>query len=192
MRSDIGSVINLIADLKEQADVYKKRLAATPGIEEEYNALMTERSNLTAKYNEMQAKMMEAKVAQGLESEQKGERFTLIESGKLPEKSFKPNRLAIILIGFVLGLGAGVGLAAVIEFSDTSFRDAESLARFSGFPVLTVIPKIVTREDRKKRFMVRITGVAIVLVSIVVLVVLFDNYVMDLDVFWTKIMRKIS
>jgi len=192
LKSDIGSTGNQIRDLKEQADVYRERLAATPGIEEKYNALLTERNNLTAKYNEMQAKMMEAKIAQGLESKQKGERFSLIESAKLPEKPFKPNRLAIVLIGIVLGLGAGVGFASIIEFSDTSFKNAESLSRATGFPVLTVVPKIITRQDRSRRNIVRVTGVVTAVVAMVVLAVLFDNYVMDLDVVWAKIMRKVS
>ena len=192
LRFDIDSSRNRIEYLGKQEELYKKRLAATPGVEEKYNVLLIEKNNLQIKYNEMQAKMMEAEVAEGLVSKQKGERFTLIESAKRPEKPFKPDRRAIALVGIVMGLGVGVGLAAVLEFSDTSFRNAESLARYTGFPVLTVIPKIVNREDRKNRFMVRATVVATAVVFVVVLVVLFDNYVMDLDVVWAKIMRRIS
>ncbi len=137
-----------------------------------------------------QAKMMEARVSQELETKQQGERFTLVESATLPDKPFKPNRLAIILIGIVLGIGAGVGFASIIEFSDTSFRDAESLHRATGFPVLTVVPKIITSQDRTRRFMKRIILSVTVITSVVVLIVLFNNYVMDLNVVWAKIMRK--
>jgi len=170
LRFDIDSSRNRIEYLGKQEELYKKRLAATPGVEEKYNVLLIEKNNLQIKYNEMQAKMMEAEVAEGLVSKQKGERFTLIESAKRPEKPFKPDRRAIALVGIVMGLGVGVGLAAVLEFSDTSFRNAESLARY----------------------MVRATVVATAVVFVVVLVVLFDNYVMDLDVVWAKIMRRIS
>jgi len=192
LKSDIGSIINQIEDLKKQAGMYRERLAATPGIEENYNAILSERNSLNAKYNEMQGKMMEAKVAQGLESQQKGERFSLVEPAIFPEKPFKPNRLAIILIGIVLGLGAGVGFASIVEFSDTSFRDADSLSRATGFSVLTVVPKIITRQDRSRRRMVRVASVVTTLLVMVLLIVFFDNYVMDLDVVWAKIMRKIS
>ncbi|MBC8440383.1 MAG: chain-length determining protein [Deltaproteobacteria bacterium] len=192
LNSDISSLNNQIDDLEQQAVVCREKIAATPGVEEKYNAILSERNTLYTKYNEMQAKMMEAKVAQGLESEQKGERFTLIESAILPEKPFKPNRLAIVLIGIVLGLGAGVGFASIVEFSDTSFRDAESLTRATGFPVLTVVPCIVTRQDRMRRIMVRSAGFATAVVVLGVSVFLFDHYVMDLDVVWAKIMRRIS
>jgi len=192
LKSDISSVKNQLRDLEKQAGVYKERLAATPGVEEKYNALLSERNSLNQKYNEMQGKMMEAKVAQGLESKQKGERFTLIESATLPEKPFKPNRLAILLIGIVLGVGAGVGIASVMEFADTSFRDAESLTRATGYPVLTVVPRIITRQEKIRFMRNRIYGLIAIVAGCVLMVVLFNTYVMDLDVLWAKIIRRIS
>ncbi|MCG8614682.1 MAG: hypothetical protein MI802_00590 [Desulfobacterales bacterium] len=192
IKSDISSVENHILDLNGQAREYRNRLAAAPDVEGRYNEMVTERNNLTAKYKEMQAKMMEAKVAHALESQQKGERFSLVESATLPEKPFKPNRLAILLIGVVLALGAGIGVAAVAEFADDSVRDEDLLERFSGFPVLTSIPMILTAEDRRRIFKKRLALTASTVTAGIVFVFLFDAYVMDLDVFWAKVVRKIS
>lgn len=192
MKSDVESTMNHMKDLEKEATVYKERLAATPGVEEKYNNLLTEKQSLTAKYNDLQAKMMEAKVAQGLESQQKGERFTLVESARLPESPEKPNRLAILLIGIVLGIGAGVGFASIMEFSDTSFRDSETLIRATGFPVLTEVPIIITREDRVKNRVKRLVIILVILGSIGAAVILFHIYVMDLDVLWAKLMRRFS
>ncbi|MFH2093438.1 MAG: Wzz/FepE/Etk N-terminal domain-containing protein, partial [Pseudomonadota bacterium] len=147
LKSDIGSTGRQIIELEKQADAYRLRLSATPGVEEKYNNLVAVRNNLYIKNTDLQAKMMEAKVAREFESKQKGERFTLVESARLPEKPDKPNRVAIILIGIVLGLGAGVGLASIVEFSDSSFRNAEALSKATGFQVLSEIPRIVTKED---------------------------------------------
>lgn len=192
IRSDIGSVKHNIRDLEEQAALYRDRLAATPGVEEKYNAMLTEKNFLTSKLADLQAKMMEAQVAEELESKQKGERFTLVESARLPETPYKPNRLAILLIGIVLGLGAGVGFASLVEFSDTSFRDAETLARATGFPVLTDVPRIITREDRVRQNTRRIAVLAALVLVVGLGIFLFDAYVMDLDVLQAKIMRRIS
>jgi polysaccharide chain length determinant protein (PEP-CTERM system associated) len=192
LKSDIRSAQNQIRNLDKKKEEYRGRLAAAPDVEAEYNEIVTERTNLTGKYKEMQAKMMEAKVAHALESQQKGERFTLIESATLPEKPFKPNRMAIVMIGFVLALGAGVGLAAIAEFADDSVRDPLALERISGFPVLTSIPFIVTREERVKAFKLRIGGVATAVTAMVIVVFLFDAYVMDLNIFISKVIRKLS
>ncbi len=192
IRSDIQSVKNSIKEFEEEADLYRARIAATPGVEEKYNALISERNFLRAKQADLQAKMMEADVAEDLESKQKGERFSLIESARLPEKPYKPNRLAILLIGIVLGIGAGVGFASIVEFSDTSFRDSETLARITGFPVLTEVPNIITEEDKKKKKTRQMVIAIVILTGIITGVVLFDSFVMDLDVLWAKIMRRIS
>lgn len=192
LKSDVGSFENHIRDLEKEAEVYKKRLAGTPGVEEEYNGFLMEKRNLMIKYNDLQAKMMEANIARELESKQKGERFTLIESARLPEKPFKPNRLAITLIGIVLGIGAGIGFASIMEFSDTSFRDSESLIRATGFPVLTEVPQIITRGDRTMIFRKRILSFAVILIVLILSIIAFDSYVMDLDVLAAKIMLRFS
>ena len=51
---------------------------------------------------------MQADVAKQLESESKGEKFTLIEPAALPEKPISPNRPAIVFLGFILALGCRI------------------------------------------------------------------------------------
>jgi polysaccharide biosynthesis transport protein len=192
IRTDITSVRNHLENLEKEAAEYQARLAATPEVEEKYNVLLTQRNTLKLKLSDLQAKMMDARVSQTLETEQKGERFSLVESARLPDQPFKPNRLAIALIGIVLGIGAGVGLAAIVEFSDTSFRDGETLARATGFPVLTEVGRIITAEERMKMRVKRLAGFVAAAGIIAGAVFLFHLYVMDLDVFWAKVMRRFS
>jgi hypothetical protein len=133
---------------------------------------------------------MEAKVAQGLEKENIGERFTLIDPARLPEKPVRPNRPVILLIGLILGLGAGVGTAALQEANDHSARRSEDLAKAGPFPVLAEIPEIFTLQDvlRKRRSHKIIGGIAIILVVLTVLFIHF--FVMDLDVLWARAARR--
>jgi len=141
-RSEIASVGKQITANEEKITHYRTLIEATPKVEEFYRTLISERDNLQHKYSELRQKHMQAQVAQGLEKNQQGERFSLIEPPLLPEKPSKPNRLAIILIGVVLGIGAGVGTAAMLEFSDQSIRTPEALSRLTSCPVLATIPEI--------------------------------------------------
>jgi polysaccharide chain length determinant protein (PEP-CTERM system associated) len=191
-QSEMASVKRQIQELNSSVDAYRMRIAGTPKVEEAYNVLMIARVNTQAKYDDLMRKHMEARVAHGLEKEQKGERFTLIEPPRLPEKPYKPNRLAIMLIGIVLGMGAGVGMAALREFSDDAVRSADSLTLATRFPVLAGIPEIQTREDIARQRMLRIAGAGTLLLVIVVGVAIFHFAVMDLDVFWAKLIRKFS
>jgi succinoglycan biosynthesis transport protein ExoP len=191
-QADIASVKRQINDGVQKANMHRTWVAATPKVEEAYNALVSERNNTQAKYNDLMRKLMEANVAYGLEKEQKGERFTLIDPAKFPEKPYKPNRLAILLVGFILSIGAGVGFASFREYSDHSVRSFEDLARVTAFPVLTVIPEIVTRKDRiRKRRKLRILTIGGILFIIIGLLA-FHYLVMDFNVFWAKLMRKMA
>jgi capsular polysaccharide biosynthesis protein len=122
---------------------------------------------------------MESKVASGLEKGQMGERFTLIDAARLPEKPVFPNIPAILLIGLVLGIGAGVGSAALKEFSDQSVRTAGALSSALGLPVLAVIPDIVSAEDTAQDKQQRRQILIWTSVVIVCAVVVFHFFVMD-------------
>ena len=191
-RADLLSTQRQIEKLNAEAAEYRRRISATPKVEEEYNAILSGRNTTQIKYSDLMRKLMEAQVARGLEKEQKGERFTLIEPPRLPEKPFKPNRLAIMLIGLVLGIGAGVGFAALREFSDDAVRGTDRLEAETKFPVLAGIPIILSPADvsrlRRKR-----TALAVGVIAAVVAGVLIIHFlVMDLDVLWAIIMRKLG
>jgi len=191
-RSEIESIEQQIRKLNEDAAQYRGRLAATPGVEEEYRSLAAARNSTQAKYDDLVRKLMEAQVAQGLEKEQKGERFTMMEAPRLPEKPYKPNRAAIILIGIVLGIGAGVGFAALREFSDDAVRGFDALEGATELPVLAGIPEILTLQDIRRQRSRRVALAFGVVGAVVIGVIVFQFFVMDLDVFWAKLMRRLA
>jgi succinoglycan biosynthesis transport protein ExoP len=191
-KSEMESVRRQVEELNSGAEQYRNRIAATPKVEESFNVLMAARNNTQAKYDDLMRKHMEARVAHGLEKEQKGERFTLIEPPRLPEKPFKPNRLAIMLIGFVLGVGAGIGLAALREFSDDAVRDADALTMATRFPVLAGIPDIMTARDITGRRLKRLVWTGAAAGAVALGLVVFHFMVMDLNIFWAKLMRKLA
>jgi hypothetical protein len=166
---------------------------ATPRVEEEYKALFVERNNTQAKFNDLMAKVLEARVAHGLEKEQKGERFTVVDPARFPEKPDNNlTRLAVFLIGMVLGLVTGVGTASLREYTDDSVRTAEGLMSATSSPVLVTLPEIVTERDRALRRVKRMVILLGVFVVIVGGVLAFHLLVMDLNVFWAKLARRVA
>lgn len=191
VQTDMVSVRRQIKEANKMADVYRQRIANTPKVEETYNYILSQRNNTQAKYDDLMRKHMEAKVAHGLEKEQKGEHFTLIEPARVPKKPYKPNRLKILFIGIVLAVGSGVGWATLREMNDHSIRDSDSLTMATSFPVLASIPEIVTEEDiqRKKKRQVIVT--AALVLGVIGSVVTFHFLVMKLNVLWMKLMQRI-
>lgn len=171
---------------------YQKRVERSPTVEREYANLARDYETAKRKYTEIQSKVMEAQVAQGLESSQRGERFTLVEPAQVPERPFKPNRKAIVLIALVLALGAGVGLAAARESLDRSVRSPEELYGLGGVPVLAVLPLVETDHERRTRrwrtAVLGMTGCAACGAALL----LVHHYLMPLDILWFKVQGKVG
>jgi uncharacterized protein involved in exopolysaccharide biosynthesis len=177
-------------ELRAKLTEYEEKLAASPQIEREFRALMRDYETSTLKYQELTAKQMAAQVSQTLESEQKGERFSLIEPPLLPEKPAKPNRLAIALLGTMLAFAGGVGSTAVAEALDPTIYGRAGLIALTGSPPLAVIPQIVTASEVRMQATVRAMSVAAVLLAIVLALVAVHLFYQPLDILWFRALRK--
>jgi polysaccharide chain length determinant protein (PEP-CTERM system associated) len=192
LRSEITSTKRHIDTFNKKRDELRQRIAATPGVEEGYKNILIQRNNLQLKFDDLSKKFMEAKVSSGMEKEQKGERFTLIDAARLPEKPVKPNVPAILLIGLVLGIGCGAGLAAIKEQVDDTAWSPETLVRATSYPVLANIPEIVTWQEillmKSKRKNIMIAAACVLLAG----PVMFHFLIMDLDIFWARFLRTMA
>jgi polysaccharide chain length determinant protein (PEP-CTERM system associated) len=191
-QAEMESVKRQIAILTEKRNDMRRRVNASPRVEEGYKALFTERTDVQAKYDDLMKKYMEANVARSLEKEQMGERFTLLDAARLPEAPVIPNVPVILLVGLVLGTTGGAGIAAYNEISDTAVYSADALARIMPFPIVAGLPEIVTEEDRaRRRSRRRLAVIGTVILAIVALAAI-HFLIMDLDVFWARLMRKLA
>jgi succinoglycan biosynthesis transport protein ExoP len=189
---EIESLKKQTVKLNEKWHEYLKRLENTPEVERQYSSLARDYENARLKYRETMDKFMEAKRAEELEEARGGEKFTIIDPAQFPEKPHKPNRLAIMVIGLILSMGTGIGLSSVVEYSDHSIRNPDTLAKITGAPVLATIPRIVTeeeeRKERKKRFLILVGSGATFLLAIIIL----HLFVIDLDLLWLKITKRLG
>lgn len=199
LQSQLESTLNEIKSqqtkkeqLQAKLDEYEKRISAAPEVEREYRAMQRELQNATAKYQDISAKQMHAQVAQQLESESKGERFTLIDPAALPEEPVSPNRPAIIFLSFVLALGSGFGLAAVAESMDHAIRGAKGVANTLQVMPLAAIPYQFTDNETRKRSNRKWKVLGASAVAILVAVLLVHFFMSPLDVLWFRVLRKAS
>ena len=179
-------------ELKAKIADFEQRLLNSPRVEREYRDLTRDYDNALAKYREVKAKQQEAELAEALERERKGERFSLIEPPQLPEKPAKPNRLAILFLGFVFSIAGGIGIVAVAESLNDSIKTPQELVNVIGAPPLVVIPYIENAVDQARRQRMRMSLVVSVLVLGVGTLTAFHFVVMPLDVAWFVMLRRLG
>ena len=136
-----------LTELMAKRDSYEDRLTRSPEVEREYTALMREYDSKRAQFREIQDKQETARLAESLETEQKGERFTLIDPPRVPKEPVSPNRLAIIVFGLVLAAGLGMGLAAIADAVDSTVRGTRDVMELFGTAPIASIGYIRTQED---------------------------------------------
>ena len=119
----------------------------TPRVAQGLDVLIRDRDSAQKKFDELRNKKMNAQIAQNLESENKSERFTLLEPPILPEKPFKPDRKKIFGIGIFLALASSVGAALFLESIDKRIRGVEAFTHVLGYRPLAVIPFLQIEEE---------------------------------------------
>ena len=188
--ADIRGNEENIKILTEKMERYEGYLSRAPQIEKEYQSLLRDYQNTRMKYQEIRAKKMSADLAQNLESERKGERFTLIQPPELPIDPVSPNRTAMVFLAVILGLGAGLGVVIMLEAMSAAVFGAAEVTALTGIAPLAIIGYMETQEEEghhnRKRILIVLGLICIGLLAML----LFHLFVKPLDVTWYILLRK--
>ncbi|HHH13825.1 MAG TPA: lipopolysaccharide biosynthesis protein [Thiolapillus brandeum] len=186
------SLLKTRTEVQKQIERLQKLAAEAPRVEREYREITREYDNAVLKYKELKNKQIEAQLAESLETESKGERFVVVEPPLLPEEPASPNRLAILLIGFVLSLGVGAANVGIRETLDKSVHGSRDLIEATGSPPLAVIPRIETDSDRRSRILRRLLAVLLVLGLIAAALAVVHFAYRPLDVLYYQALNRLG
>jgi hypothetical protein len=189
-RNDRAALAAQIPALRARIASLERSQTLAPEVEREYAVLQRDLAGEQAKYNEIRQKQLEAQLAQNLETERKGERFTLIEPPLQPQEPFQPNRPAILLLGFVGALGCAVALMFLLELLDTRIRDRAHLIALLAVPPLAVIPAQELDEEVEARRRLRLRTAALGGALALLLLIGVHWFYQPLDMLWLRLMRR--
>jgi polysaccharide chain length determinant protein (PEP-CTERM system associated) len=128
--------------LQDQINTYQGRLSLSPGVEEQYKALMRDYETAQKFYNDLLAKKNESEMQTDMERRQQGEQMSLLNPANPPDVPSFPNRLLFAGGGLAAGLTFGLGLAIWLEMRDKSIRDEQDVLAALEMPMLVSVPWI--------------------------------------------------
>jgi protein tyrosine kinase modulator len=150
--------------VRTEISEYQRRIEAVPGLESEWVALTRDYDTQQAAYKDLLTKSGAAQVAANLDKQDIGERFRIVDPAVVPVHPLRAIRAAVNGAGIAIGLLLGIGIAALLEIRDASFRTDSDVLEVLSLPVLALVPRIEIAEEkvglRRRRLAMSLTGIA--------------------------------
>ena len=189
-KARLNSLTDQKRSLQAKVGQLQSQVTQSPQVERGLFTLMRDYENAKSKYEEVKSKQVNAKIAENLESENKAERFSILEPPVFPDKPIKPSRKKIVFFGFLAGIACALALAALLETLDKRVRGVESLTSIINMRPLVIVPYITTQgELRSKENTLRYSLISS-LIFVILALLIIHFLVMPLDLLIIKIMNK--
>jgi len=154
-----NTVKNLVLNLKKQKILLKKNikkqreeLNLLPQRERKFGQLernfkMSEEIKSYLLKQQSEAKMVKAS---------RISKNKILDLALLPYKAIKPKRESIVLMGFILGLVLGLGLAFLRVFLDSKIQTESDIYKIVSYPLLGTIPHIPEASQKGLSDMIKV------------------------------------
>jgi succinoglycan biosynthesis transport protein ExoP len=183
------SFLAQLVTVREQHDLYAKRVAEAPANEREYAALSRDYDNAQIRYRELKERKLSADMSEQVEQERQGERLAVIEAPDLPTSPRMPPRRLAISGGIILGLFGGIFMAYATESMGQTVHGTRALATIVGLPPLVAIPYIPNTGDVAARERWRKFYIALPFIVIAAAASICNWYFIPLDILWVRVLQ---
>ncbi|MEW6129411.1 MAG: polysaccharide biosynthesis tyrosine autokinase [Acidobacteriota bacterium] len=145
LQADYERAVAEEATIKKQLDAAKIEAVQQNQDAADYNIKKQEVATNRKLYDDFMQKSNQA----NLQVQEQQNNLRIIQAAQLPLGPSGPNRFRAILLGFVLSLGAGIGLALLLEYLDNTVKTVEDVMRYAQLPALGIIPATLGAGSRK-------------------------------------------
>jgi polysaccharide chain length determinant protein (PEP-CTERM system associated) len=170
-KGEIARQQKMLDDTNTQIASIQGRINNVPGVQVGLEILDREYQTKQESYNKLLEQQQKNVLISDITSSQQGESIAVIDAANLPTQPVAPKRPMLIIMGLMIGLFAGLALAAVFEvprlLTIQTTNDAE---HYTGLPVLVAVPELLTPQEAlripRRRMLLLAAGVIATIVSI--------------------------
>ncbi len=156
LESEIASLQSRLNAKKVATEKLQAMAHRIPEVEAELVRLNRDYEVLKSNYNLMLTKRESAKISSDLETNTDRVRFRVIDPPQEAREPSSPNRILLVIIVLIVGLGAGVLVAYILSQMHSTYSTEKKLRDSYPYPVLGRISILLSPEElliRKKQLM---------------------------------------
>ncbi|MGH9570695.1 MAG: hypothetical protein ACRD4F_13700, partial [Candidatus Angelobacter sp.] len=160
--------------IQAQFDAYQSKVDAVPLREQQLSDLTRDYEISKEHYQSLLEKTLSAEMATELEHKQEGERFTIMDPARPPDRPYRPNRPLLMAGSFAGSLFMVLALLVFKESLSGAVRSEHELQEILSPSVLILgsIPLIDTKSDRRQRLRLHLGAIAISMAACLAVVVI--------------------
>jgi uncharacterized protein involved in exopolysaccharide biosynthesis len=143
----------------------------SPQIEEQYADLVRDYQVMKTQYEQMRAQQATAELRRKA-ADSAAETYLLINPARLPEDPVEPDRVALMFLGLVLAIAAGLGTAFMLNAADPTVRGSLDIVALAGAVPFAHVPTIRSQAEVRRRHFINLalaTGIATIAVVLLFL-----------------------
>lgn len=124
-------------------------ISVSPQIEEQYADLVRDYEVIKTQYEQMRGQQATAELKRKV-ADSAAETYVLINPARVPEDPVEPDRFALMFLGIVLSLAAGVGTAFLLNAADPTVRGSLDVVALAGAEPFAQLPEIRNHVEARR------------------------------------------
>lgn len=157
------------SELRGKLTNLEGHVVSAPQVEREYQTVTRDLNIARTKYEQLLNRQMDAEVSEAAIAGGRADEFRLVQMPLKPSEPAKPQRLAILMIGLILGVVFGLSGAIAAEGLDQTVRGSRDVRDLLAVSPLVAIPDIRNSRTRRRQAwrLAAVSGCAVVGIWIV-------------------------
>jgi polysaccharide chain length determinant protein (PEP-CTERM system associated) len=144
---DIENLEARLTEVQGQIGRYQTRVEKIPEVEQELQSLERDYEMISKYYSELLSRKLEAETAGAVEKKWQEEQFKILDPAQIPESADFPQPSAFLMVGTLIGFGAGLALGFFLDIMDPTVKNLREMESLLPYPVLLTLPQV--KERRK-------------------------------------------
>jgi polysaccharide biosynthesis transport protein len=158
---ELNGLNRRVSSLEGQVERSRDTLREIPSARSTLNELTAEKEKQRQIYEQLVGRYGQSEVSKQMELQDKSATFRVIDPAIMPTSPVSPNRVRIMLMGIMAGLGGAFGLLFLLDLLNRSVKSVDEVKTL-GLPIMALIPKMRDEQEirQAKRRDLRLYAVA--------------------------------